>query len=110
MECFRPLGKLRQVSLFEGFGECVKQTPDIPAPELLVHWLSPFPQNRRNQPVAAHPNISCTNDQVMCCRIAEPLLLVDGDAFVLIVPLFHQPANSPADKLRKIAQNEPGMF
>ena len=72
--------------------------------------FAPFIEHRRNQTVGTDADISSADDQVMGFDVSDVCFLVSGDAFVLIVPFFHEQANGTTDQLRQVAHNEPGVF
>lgn len=90
MECLCSLWENGKVTVFECFGECVEQGPDIPFMELLMPGLSPFPQDYGNQSVGTCTDIGCPNDQVMRFSVFEVGVPVGVDPHVLIMPFIEQ--------------------
>jgi len=42
--------------------------------------------------------------------VVEPLLLVNCDPTILVMPFFHQLADGAAHELRQIPEDKPGVF
>ena len=110
MEGFRSLRQLCQRTLLERLCEPVKQRPDIPPFEFLMLGFTPFMEHRRDETIAAHPNVCGTDDDVMSLGIVDGTMLVGGEPGALVMPLVHQPADPLLNKARKIPHDEAGMF
>ncbi len=107
---FRALGQFSEAALLQCFCERIEQAPDIPILEGLMLRLAPFVKHERNESVAAHTDISRSDNKIVGIDVGDFCFLVGSNSFVLMVPLCEQEANGSADKLRKITNNVTGVF
>ena len=63
MQSLRPLGQLRQVSVFQCLGEGIEQRPDVARFEGGMPWLAPLVKDTGNVAVGAHPDINAADDE-----------------------------------------------
>jgi len=110
MKRLSPLGEFSQASLLESLGEGIEQRPDGFLLEFLMPWLTPFMENGGDQPVAAHPHIGRTNDEVMRQRVGDVPVLIAIKPDILVMPLLHQTADAALDQVWQITDNEPCVF
>ena len=110
MEGFGSLRQFVQVPFLQRLRERIEQAPDIPLVEGIMPRFPPFAQDRRNEPIAAHPHIAGTDHQIMRFLILNGSILVCAETFILIVPFRHEETDGPLHQLRQITIDEPGML
>lgn len=71
--------------------------------------FTPFMENGRNQPVAAHTNIGGPDDEIVGVGVRNLGILVGRDAFVLMMPLCQQQADGAAHELGQVAKDVTGV-
>lgn len=110
MEGFCPLRELCETAVFESFREGVEQAPDTPIFKDRVSWFPPFLQDRGDETVAADPNISGPNDQVVSSGVFDVGFLVGSDAFVLVMPFRHELTDGSLSDPGEVSDDEPGVL
>ena len=72
--------------------------------------FTPFMEHRSDEPIAAHPDITGADDQVMGFSLVDPEALVGRDAIILVVPFGEQQADGAFRELRQVAIDEPRVL
>lgn len=71
MQRFGSLWKLCEIAIFERLREGFEAAPDRSRPEFAVPRLAPLMERREDETIAAHPDIRCTNHEVVGLRVID---------------------------------------
>lgn len=90
--------------------EGVEQAPDGTGSEFFMKWLTPVPDDFRQDGRRDGPAVDRADQEIVGGLVGQPLLFVSGDPFVFAMELFSQPADGAGGHEAQIPHGEPRML